>query len=260
MYSTCRKSKSIKKNNPGWIVTFADMMALLLTFFIMLLSFSTMDTQKYKAVVESMEEAFGPGVGVDMQGLVSKMEYMTGGKKEDYKKHPNEVKPESEEKLDKEIKQDNKNVNKVIGKAKSILKEELKQGEVQIELIGSNIVIRFPERIVFPSGSDELNDSFDSIINKLTKILSDVPGLVTISGHTDNLPIDTFRFRSNWELSASRAVSVLHAILNNSDLDSNLFTVQGHADTQPIKPNTSAANRAENRRVEITIQGVDNKL
>ena len=257
MYSTYRKSKSTKKNNPGWMVTFADMMALLLTFFIMLLSFSTMDAQKYKAVVESMDEAFGPGVGVNMKGLVTKMEYMTGGKKEDYKNPPIEVKSESEEKLDNGVKQDNKKLNEFIGKAKSILKKELKQGEVQIELIGSNIVIRFPERIAFPSGSDELNDSFEPIINKLRKILSEVPGLVTISGHTDNLPIDIFRFRSNWELSSSRAVSVLHAILNNSDLDSSLFTIQGHADTQPLKPNTSEVNRAENRRVEITIQGLD---
>ena len=263
MYSTSRKIKSAKKNSPGWIVTFADMMALLLTFFIMLLSFSTMDTQKYKAMVESMDEAFGPGVGVDNKGLVTKMELMTGGKKADFetpsgKPIPNKaINKASKNTQIEQVELTNNSMTEAKNKAKEILNKELQQDNVQIEVKESSIVIRFPERIAFSSGSDELTSNFDPVITKLIRILNEVPGSVSISGHTDNRPIDTFRFRSNWELSSARAVSFLHAILNNSNINPVRFTIQGHADTRPIKANNSEKNRAENRRVEISIENIN---
>jgi chemotaxis protein MotB len=89
-------------------------------------------------------------------------------------------------------------------------------------------------------------------------VLSNIEGNISVEGHTDNLPISSAQFTSNWDLSASRALSVTHELLKNVQLDSTRFVVVGHADTRPFKPNTSPQNRASNRRVEIIIrQGTD---
>jgi len=229
----------------------------------MMLSFSTTDSQKYKAVVSSMEEAFGPGATKDMNELMTKTELMNTGKRPTLEKLPIEMEkaPKAKENtIEKPTQTDTENftktgpekstLNNFMKKTKIILAKELEEGTVQVEINNSNMVIRFPERVVFSSGSEELTNQFDPIIIKLKKVLTDLPGSITISGHTDNRPIDTFRFRSNWELSSARAVSVLHAVLSNSNLDPKRFTVQGHADTHPI----NLSNQAENRRVEISIR------
>lgn len=262
---TSRKKKAYKKFAPGWMITFADMMALLLTFFIMMLSFSTTDSQKYKAVVNSMEAAFGPGSGKDIKNIVSKMESMTGNEKAGNEKqipvtdfNSEKLKAENTAPFPLLGDQQNTKLNGFMEQAKAVLANELEQGAVQIEINNSNMLIRFPERVVFTSGSDELMNNFDSIIIKLKKVLTEIPGSITISGHTDSRPIDTFRFRSNWDLSSARAVSVLHAVLNNSGLDPARFTVQGHADTHPLTSGGSSYDQAENRRVEISIQNIAN--
>ena len=238
MYSN-RKIKLKKKGAPSWIVTFADMMALLLTFFIMLLSMSSMDSQKYKAVVESLGEAFGDGSVKNLQSINEKLKNI-------------KTSPDTEKNRLNES--DKLTVEKSLQRAQEILQREIQQGDVQLHLDNGNIILRFPEHVAFSSGSEELTENFDPVIVNLITLLRELPGTVTISGHTDNRPIDTFRFRSNWELSSARAVSVLHAILESSNLDPERFTVQGHADTLPVVDNNSSNNRAENRRVEISIE------
>ena len=245
MHRTSRKKAN---NTPAWVVTFADMMALLLTFFIMLLSFSTMDTQKYKAVVKSMEEAFGPGTGKDLQGLLGEKPHLTGGDTSD-------INPESLKGINKEVQDNKKSTLTPIQKAKTLLEKEFNQGTVQIEMTNDGLLIRFPERVSFPSGSATLSPAFSPVIKKLKQTLMEIPGKIIISGHSDDQPINTFRYRSNWELSTARAVSVLEAIIADGDINENRFVVEGYADTHPLKDNHSIQNRAENRRVEILIKG-----
>ncbi len=253
MHASRRLHKKRKQSSPFWIVTFADMMALLLTFFIIMASISTADQEKYNAVAESMEKAFGIGGNRKVEGQVHESENVQGSKIAEFKKPPSkEAQPENksgvEDASEKEL-----NIIRMETVTK-LLATEIQQGTVQVEIKNSSVVMRFPERVAFTSGSDEMNANFDPAIANLVKVLNRLPGEVIISGHTDNLPIDTFRFRSNWELSSARAVSVLHALLNESDLKSKRFTVQGHADTNPLIDNGTAINRAENRRVEISIQ------
>ena len=243
-----RSRGSKGSGTPAWVVTFADLMALLLTFFIMLLSFSTMDTQKYKAVVKSMEEAFGAGTGEGLPILLGDKQHRTGGA-------PIDIGAQMLERIQQVHTSKNQVASKNVQlqKAKTLLHTELKKGTVQIETQGNNLLIRFPERVSFPSGSANLSPQFKPVINKLRQALLEIPGKVTISGYSDDQPINTFRYRSNWELSAARAVSVLHAIIVKGGIDTSRFVVEGRADTHPLKDNSSAENRAENRRVEILI-------
>ncbi len=134
------------------------------------------------------------------------------------------------------------------------LGREIKAGSVDVETAGEKIIIRVREKASFGSGRAELKESFRPILAKVAKILEGSEGKIIVAGHTDNIPIHTERFRSNWELSSARAVSVAHEMMRATDIPSNRFLIQGFADTEPMVPNDTPANRAKNRRVEIILQ------
>ncbi|RDH89117.1 MAG: hypothetical protein DIZ77_16425 [endosymbiont of Seepiophila jonesi] len=104
------------------------------------------------------------------------------------------------------------------------------------------------------SGRASLDPDFFDVITRITDVVAETPGNIVVAGHTDNIPISTQRFRSNWELSSARAVTVVHAMLSNSDLDPARVLIEGHADSNPLAPNDSRENRAKNRRVELVIE------
>jgi chemotaxis protein MotB len=138
-----------------------------------------------------------------------------------------------------------------------MLEEEITEGLIDVETEGTNIVIRIQEKGSFPSGRANLNPDFFEVISKITEVIATTPGKIIVAGHTDNIPISTRRFRSNWELSSARAVTVVHAMLSNAAIEEERFLVQGFADSQPLVDNDSAENRAQNRRVELLIRRVD---
>jgi len=114
-------------------------------------------------------------------------------------------------------------------------------------------VIRIREKGSFPSGDARLNKEFLPIIGKIQTVLIKTNGQIAVAGHTDNIPINTPRYRSNWELSTSRATSVVHELLRNGEMLPERFVLEGYADTQPLTTNDTSDNRARNRRVEIIV-------
>jgi len=139
------------------------------------------------------------------------------------------------------------------------LGREIKGGSVDVETEGQKIIIRVREKASFGSGRAELKGAFRPILERVATILKDSEGKIIVAGHTDNVPIYTERFRSNWELSAARAVSVAHEMMLATSIPSDRFLVQGFADTKPMKSNNSPVNRASNRRVEIILQQGEDK-
>jgi len=133
------------------------------------------------------------------------------------------------------------------------LETEVNDGLISVETQDESIIIRIKEKGSFGSGDATLKDEFYTTMERITEEIAFTPGRVTISGHTDNIPINTYRFRSNWELSSSRAVSVLQFMVSSGLLDPANLEVNGFADTRPLVPNDSAENRAKNRRIEIKI-------
>ncbi|HFD79066.1 MAG TPA: type VI secretion system protein TssL [Gammaproteobacteria bacterium] len=138
-------------------------------------------------------------------------------------------------------------ISKALGK-------EIKAGTVDVETDGQKIIIRVREKASFASGRAELKEGFRPILARVAKILEGSEGKIIVAGHTDNVPIYTRRFRSNWELSAARAVSVAHEMMLATNIPSSRFLVQGFADTEPVAKNDTPAHRARNRRVEIILQ------
>ncbi|MEZ0150667.1 MAG: flagellar motor protein MotB [Candidatus Reddybacter sp.] len=245
---------------PAWVMTFADLMTLLMCFFVLLLSFAEMDILKFKQVAGSMREAFGVQRTVPSDQSETEMDFVEG-QVIDMPLHekvgeldamdPKALDPQAMEKLLEEIQAEQTKAE--ASKLAALLSEEITAGAIELESTSDSIIIRINERASFPSGRAKLRSGFIDVLDKIHLALSEVEGTVTVSGHTDNRPIHTKRFRSNWELSAGRAVSVLHALLRSNLLDSRRFLIEGFGDSQPLVANDTPENRARNRRVEITL-------
>jgi chemotaxis protein MotB len=242
-------------------MTFADLMSLLLAFFVLLFSFSEMDAQKYKQVAGSMRQAFGiqreikvkdPPKGINIiaqefsagtpdSTAINEMRQHTTDDFMQYLKIP---KP-SAAFVDA--------INKEKGRLQLALAEEIKQGYVEIKIEDRTIVISIQERGSFASGSNKLIGGFRSVLEKMAATVGANPGSVNVAGHTDSRPIHTSKFRSNWELSASRAVTVVHALMQQGSIPKNRFRVEGLGDTRPVDSNSTPEGRARNRRVEVNL-------
>jgi len=261
---------------PLWLATFADLMSLLMCFFVLLLSFATMDARKFKAMVGSMDNAFGVQRDVEAyeipMGTSIIAQHFSPASTEptvleevkqstsqasntlESSEESSEMTLEEKEAMKKEIMEQAIESTKIEAeKIEERLKEDIKKGLVSVDRQGLKIIIRINEKGSFGSGTAILNPSFDPVMKRITQSVLDAKGKIQISGHTDNIPISTDWYRSNWELSAGRAVSVGEFMLKNKQLDPKRLVIQGYSDTQPLVPNTSAANRAKNRRVEVTV-------
>ncbi len=240
---------------PAWVMTFADLMTLLMCFFVLLLSFAEMDILKFKQVAGSMRQAFGVQKVTQSDRTESTQDFLDG---------PTSDAPLFEKVGDLDV-LDPKDLAKLVEemqaektkaealKLAALLSEEIADGSVELESSTDKIIIRINEKASFPSGQATLRAGFVEVLDKIQVALAEVEGTVTVAGHTDNRPIHTKRFRSNWELSAGRAVSVVHALLRSGLLDSRRFLIEGHGDSHPLVANDSAENRARNRRVELVI-------
>lgn len=253
-------AKKAKAGVPAWVMTFADLMTLLMCFFVLLLSFAEMDILKFKQVAGSMKEAFGVQRTVPSDRSETEMDF-TDGQVSDMPLHekvgeldamdPKSLDPQAMEKLLEEIQAEQTKAE--ASKLAALLSEEIAAGAIELESTTDSIIIRINERASFPSGRAKLRSGFIDVLDKIHLALAEVEGTVTVAGHTDDRPIHTKRFRSNWELSAGRAVSVVHALLASNLLDARRFLIEGHGASRPLVANDTPENRARNRRVEITL-------
>lgn len=280
-----KPKKEEKSGLPAWMATFADLMALLLSFFVLLLSFSEMDAMKFKRLAGSMAQAFGVQQELEVhetpKGTSIIAQEFSPGKPEptpineifqstedvtqmslevycaeefdiqqgepDYEDSAREQLQQRLEELVRETEQD------AMALAER-LDTQIRAGQIEIETRGRQIIIRIREQGSFRSGSAELAQDYYDVIDEIRAVLMQQSGTIAVHGHTDDIPISSERFRSNWELSAARAVSVAHQLMEGGYIDENRFEVTGFADTRPLAPNDSAANRARNRRVEVVVQ------
>ncbi|WCE30391.1 flagellar motor protein MotB [Vibrio sp. SCSIO 43137] len=136
---------------------------------------------------------------------------------------------------------------------KKALEREIDQGALEVENLGQELVIRIRERGAFPAGSAFLQPKFRPLVRQIADLVKDIPGIVRVSGHTDNQRLDSELYRSNWDLSSQRAVSVAQEMEKVRGFNHNRLRVRGMADTEPLNSNATPAERSRNRRVEISI-------
>jgi chemotaxis protein MotB len=143
--------------------------------------------------------------------------------------------------------------NELLKKIAEQLEKQIIDGAIELESLGQQIIIRIRENGSFPSGSSFLQPKFKPIIQNIGALLKEVPGEITVSGHTDNDQVSDELHSNNWDLSAQRAVSVASEMIKAPGFDKNRLVVVGHAETRPLVPNDTESNRRRNRRVEISI-------
>jgi len=136
------------------------------------------------------------------------------------------------------------------------LSEQIEQGLAQVERDGDSVIIRLGQQDSFSSGSAALQSGFEDTLIRVGDALGNIGGQIRVEGHTDNIPVAfSERFRSNWDLSSARSAAVANFLLDNSQLQPGRVTITGLADSEPIADNSTAAGRAQNRRIEVIVDG-----
>ncbi len=276
------EEKKEEGGGAGWVMTFADLMSLLMCFFVLLLSFSEMDVLKFKRLAGSMSQAFGVQAQVRANDppkgtSIIAQEFSPGTPRptplnEIWQKTTDESRNSLDvacqdmgssntgESGDAEQMVVVDKIQDLVGETEqeaidlaTALSKEIAAGVLEIETSGRRIILRIKEHGSFPSGTADLSANFKPVLKIIRQQLRDMDGRIIVEGHTDDDPINTPRFRSNWALSSARAVSVAHGLFEDPELDQERFTITGFADTKPLVSNANAAGKARNRRVEVVI-------
>jgi chemotaxis protein MotB len=228
----------MEEESAGWIVTFSDLVTLLLVFFVLMFSISTMNLNKFKYAIKSIQLHLG-----EEHPAVDLLEIITEPPEPEKKKFTLEdisgIKTREQKMMD--------DINEII--------DETRLGDhVVITRADGKIMLRIKGAVLFESGAATLNPGSSPILDQIVRIINDYSEYnVNIKGHTNDRPIRTERFPSNWELSSIRATNVLKYLIR-SGVDPVRLTATGYAELLPLVENTSAENRSINRRVEFVLE------
>jgi len=221
---------------PAWMSTFSDMTTLLLTFFILLISMANFDPVKISNLFESLQGAFGimetfPTIPIHPIVDIPKK---TG---DEQKK-----------------KQSLKDAEKI----KTVIKDKKLDEAVKVEVTEKGIAIMLRDPVGFASGSADLKDQGKEILKDISDVIKNNPSLkVRVEGHTDDVPIHSNRYNSNWELSSARSLSVVQLLAGNTGIQPQNMSAVGYGEYRPIVPNNSPENRSKNRRIQIFVDYIN---
>ncbi len=220
-----------------WLVTYADLMTILLVFFVLLYTLAFFEKEKYKNVVETIKVQVKENAK-----LIGLMELMEVPENMDTKITIEDITGmHSKEKT-------------LFEKIKKFSRTNSQKQNISTRILDGKIIVSVKGKALFNSGSASLNNTAISIFDEIIQILNDYPDYnINIKGHTDNIPISTDIFPSNWELSAVRATTVLKYLISKG-VDPKRLTATGYGKVMPLVPNTSENNRAQNRRVEFVLE------
>lgn len=258
-----------EEDQQGWLATFADLMSLLMCFFVLLLSFSEMDVVKFKQIAGSMKTAFGVQRLVDADKVplgtsVIAQEFSPGKPEQTLLNQVQQKSSQTEQtKLNKTEENDLSSIadNSLDGglahqqtlkmKIEDEFADAILAGKFELDNQGQQLIIRFEEKGMFASGSGYLQPQFKPLLRTLSSFLADIPGQLIVAGHTDNVALQNELYEDNLALSSARALAVARELRRHPGIQ--YIQVTAFADARPLLPNTSVSNRAKNRRVELSI-------
>lgn len=226
-----RRKRDEGSSGGTWLTTYADMMTLLLSFFVLLFAFSSIDAGNFQAIVRSLQQGFGilqSGTSIigDDIAMVS----------------PGDLGLQQ--------------LNSIFDRLATYLDSEAIPG-VSLEMDERGVTIRFADQVFFDLGKADLKPEARRILDSVAPTLKDLPNPIRVEGHTDNLPINNVEFASNWELSVRRATNVVRYLIEEKGFDPENLSAAGYAEYRPLRPNDTSENRALNRRVDIVIMNID---
>ena len=254
-----KKEEDAPQGSPAWMATFSDLMNLLLCFFVLLFSMSTVDAEKFEQIAAALSNSFSVlpaggaamGEGALVSNGVAQLNdlavYSTNmGEKTEKREEQADLQELEEEKLEQ-----SENMAEEI-------EEKLEQSNVieavEIDFTSQYVVLTLNGTLLFDSGKAEIRQEAMGVVDSIGELLPGYAGnVIEIEGHTDNVPIHTARYRNNNELSSARAISVAEYYMQTRNLNPSTLKYSGRGEYVPIGDNNTAEGRAQNRRVEIKI-------
>jgi len=231
-----RIRKEIGSND--WLLTYSDLMTLVLVFFVLLYSFSQIDVIKFRQFITSFQG----------QGILN-----TGTAPLEEVQPENTSKSQLEEQIAEEINAQRESLKEIYEMTVQYLEKHGLSDQVEVRYRQRGIALDIKERILFDSGKAILKPEARELLDRLSGLFAKLPNQVSVEGHTDNRPIHTIQYPTNWELSVDRAVKVVRYLTEERGLDPHKFVAVGFGEYQPVLPNTSPENQAQNRRVVLVI-------
>lgn len=227
-----------------WLVPYSDLLTLLLALFIVLFAMSSIDAVKFKQAARAFNSSFQGGTGV--------------------MKYPNPLPQEEMENLNKEKsegskqaqeRQEEQEIQELKSKIDSYIEENNLNVQLKTSLTSEGLMLTLRNDILFDSGTAHIRTQDYQVAKEISQLLvMNPPREITISGHTDNIPIHNQEFDSNWHLSVMRAVNFMKILLENPNLDAKWFSAKGYGEFRPVASNDTPEGRKANRRVEILIK------
>ncbi|MFO0565981.1 MAG: OmpA family protein [Polyangiaceae bacterium] len=231
-------------NHERWLISYADFITLLFAFFVVMFAVSQVDSKQVGRFTESFTDA------LEWQVFEAK-----GGKGFMSEKKPPTIVGQSVRQAGRAV----------LGRSSKVVREQIRSQikqavehipelkDLRILELRGELVLRLPEQLLFESGETSVNEDGQAALAAVADVLRDKEVTIRVEGHTDNRPIKNARFRSNWDLSAGRATSVVEYLSEVGRLDPSTLSVVGHGEFQPVAENDTEEGRAQNRRVDLVV-------
>lgn len=253
-----KRAKASKENTERWLLTYADLMNLLLIFFIILYAMSKVDVAKYNELSQAMGKVFGighssnemfpPGAGSDSLIDLGK------GNQKDNTPTPTPTPSATGDQGTGAGNIEDQEMQALKNSLENMITEGNLGGEITVSTEERGVKISIQAQYLFASGSSELEPTVLKNVEDIGKMLKEFPdNYVRVEGHTDTDPIKTALYPSNWELSSARATNVLRILVEKCSLDPKRISAVGYGEYQPLYPNDTEVNKAKNRRVDIVL-------
>lgn len=229
-----KKPQAEVENEERWLLTYSDLITLLMAFFIVMFAMAKVDTAKYAAVSESLRSALGTPNNsiIDLNG----------------KGYPGGVGGQSRAPGDGKG-----SLASLRQSFTKLIKEKKLQGSVFLRSKEHSITLALADNLLFDIGSAQLNDRSRQLLDAIASILNETDNPIRIEGHTDNTPIHNSKYISNWQLSTDRATNVIMYLIERYGFSPNRLSASGYGEYKPLFPNDSADHRGKNRRVDFVI-------
>jgi chemotaxis protein MotB len=241
-----RKTQGGHANHERWLVSYADFITLLFAFFVVMFASTQSDRKKAQEVSASVREALAHG---QMSAAIASVIHGHPQESRNAAKEPKPLSPAAHAGPPPPRPDLVQSLNALTRK----LEPELTAGKMQIKLETRGLVISLRESGFFASGDDAVDPSSYPVIEKIAAVVRALPNPVRLEGHTDAKPIHTARFRSNWELSAARAIAMMSLFGERFGVSHERMAIAGYADNAPTDTNETEEGRAHNRRVDVVL-------
>ncbi|NVN89962.1 MAG: OmpA family protein [Desulfuromonadales bacterium] len=244
-------------NHERWLVSYADFITLLFAVFVTLYAMSQSDKKKAEEVMQSIQQSFGMiqsgAPSPKMNVLPSSQVNITPSIRPEISVAPGSRASRGQFKT----RADEKDFRQIKSSIDAYLVKQGAQNKVSLTITRRGLIVSLKEAGFFDSGQAQIKASAYELINTISEVMTQYNNPLRLEGHTDNIPISTSQFPSNWELSTARAVNGLKYLVKNFDVDPDKISATGYAEFRPLADNATAEGRAKNRRVDLVMLSGD---